>query len=72
MVHLFDSHAHLLFERMGQPDEVLERARQAGVSHVMTVALGPGTEELEASLQRLHDSAERRRELRMKLQNQQE
>ncbi len=51
MVQLFDSHAHLLFERMGQPDEVLERALQAGVTHVMTVALGPSPAELMESLQ---------------------
>ena len=51
MVYLFDSHAHLLFERMGHPDEVLARARNAGVTHVMTVALGPDTKELEASLE---------------------
>lgn len=48
---LIDSHAHLDFPQF-DPDraEVLERARQAGVSAVLAIGSGPGPEKLDAAL----------------------
>jgi TatD DNase family protein len=55
---LFDSHAHLTFEDFGQElDDVLARARAAGVSGIVTVGSGGGAGAFRAALDlaRRHD-----------------
>ena len=50
-MELIDSHAHIDFPQFAEDrDDMLERARAAGVSTLLAIGTGPGPEKLDSAL----------------------
>jgi len=50
-MELIDSHAHIVFPQFAEDrDAILSRAREAGVSTILAIGVGPGPQKLDAAI----------------------